>query len=46
MVRHALRTLIEADDINVVEVADGEAALTELERDRFDLLVLQLDLPE
>jgi CheY-like chemotaxis protein len=46
MVRHALRTLIEAEDIAVVEVADGEAALTELERGRFDLLVLQLDLPE
>ncbi len=46
LVRHALRTLIEAEDVAVVEVADGEAALTALERGRFDLLVLQLDLPE
>lgn len=46
MVRHALRTLIEAEDVVVVEVADGEAALTELDGGRFDLLVLQLDLPE
>ena len=46
MVRHALRTLIEAEDVVVVEVSDGEAALTELDRGRFDLLVLQLDLPE
>ena len=46
MVRHALRTLIEAEDVAVVEVADGEAALTELDRGRFDLLILQLDLPE
>jgi DNA-binding NarL/FixJ family response regulator len=46
LVRHALRTLIEAEDIAVVEAADGEAALAELDRGRFDLLILQLDLPE
>ena len=45
-VRHALRTLIEAEDVAVVEVADGEAALAELAFSRFDLLVLELDLPE
>lgn len=44
-VRHALRTLIEARDIIVEEVADGEAALEVLEVSRFDLLVLELDLP-
>ena len=44
-VRHALRTLIETADIAVVEAADGDAALAELERGRFDLLVLELDLP-
>ena len=44
-VRHALRTLIEAGNIAVAEVADGEKALSELEFARFDLLVLELDLP-
>jgi CheY-like chemotaxis protein len=44
-VRHVLRTLIETDSIAVVEVADGEAALAALEYTRFDLLVLELDLP-
>ena len=44
-VRHALRTLIEAEDVAVVESADGEVALAELARMRFDLLVLELDLP-
>jgi CheY-like chemotaxis protein len=45
-VRQVLRTIIEAQHIMVVEVADGEAALVELARARFDLLVLDLDLPE
>ena len=45
MVRHALRTLIEADDVAVVEATDGDEALTELALARFDLLVLELDLP-
>jgi CheY-like chemotaxis protein len=44
-VRHALRTLIEAENVAIAEAADGEAALAELERARFDLLVLELDLP-
>ena len=44
-VRHALRTLIETESLGVVEAADGEAAMAELERARFDLLVLELDLP-
>jgi CheY-like chemotaxis protein len=43
-VRHALRTLIEADNVAVVEAADGDAAFEELERSRYDLLVLELDL--
>jgi CheY-like chemotaxis protein len=45
-VRHALRTLIEAEDVAVVEVPDGEAALAELTFVPFDLLILELDLPE
>ena len=44
-VRDALRTLIEAENVAIVETADGDAALAELERMRFDLLVLELDLP-
>ena len=44
-VRHALRTLIEAEDTSVVEAADGDAVLGKLENMRFDLLVLELDLP-
>jgi len=44
-VRHALRTLIEDRNITVVEARDGEAALDVLEFSRFDLLVLELDLP-
>ena len=44
-VRHALRTLIEDRNITVVEAADGEAALGFLELSRFDVLVLELDLP-
>jgi len=45
VVRRALRTLIEARNITVVEAANGEAALGILESSRFDLLVLELDLP-
>jgi len=37
--------MIEAEDVAEVEVADGEAALSELTFRRFDLLVLELDLP-
>lgn len=44
-VRHVLRTLIEAENVAVVEVADGDAGLAKLERMQFDLLVLELDLP-
>jgi CheY-like chemotaxis protein len=44
-VRHVLRTLIEAADTATIEVADGDAALGKLESMRFDLLVLELDLP-
>lgn len=46
LVRHTLRTLIEAEDVAVVEVDDGEAALAELAFVPFDLLILELDLPE
>lgn len=44
-VRHALRNLIESDGVAVVEAGNGEAALAELEYTRYDLLVLELDLP-
>ena len=44
-VRHVLRTLIEAENIAIVEAANGEAALAQLEYIPFDLLVLELDLP-
>ena len=44
-VRHALRTLIEDRNVTVVEAVEGEAALDLLESSRFDLLVLELDLP-
>jgi CheY-like chemotaxis protein len=44
-VRHALRNLIESVNTAVVEAAEGEAALAVLESTRFDLLVLELDLP-
>ena len=44
-VRHVLRTLIEADHVAIVEAADGDAAFEQLERARYDLLVLELDLP-
>jgi len=44
-VRHTLRTLVEAENIGILEVADGEAALAALECARFDLLLLELDLP-
>lgn len=44
-VRHALRNLIESENVAVVEAGDGEAALAKLDFTRFDLLVLELDLP-
>ena len=44
-VRHVIRTLVETEHTSIVEVADGEAALVALERARFDVLVLELDLP-
>ena len=44
-VRHALRTLIEDRNVTVVVAVDCEAALDVLESSRFDLLVLELDLP-
>ena len=44
-VRHALRTLVESEHVGVEEAADGDAALARLEYTRFDLLVLELDLP-
>ena len=37
--------MIEDRNVTVVEAVDGEAALDLLESSRFDLLVLELDLP-
>jgi len=44
--RREIRSLIETEGMAVIEVADGEAALAELEMRRFDLLMLEMDLPE
>jgi response regulator RpfG family c-di-GMP phosphodiesterase len=44
-VRHALRTLVESENVSVVEASDGDDALARLEYTKFDLLVLELDLP-
>jgi len=45
-VRHTLRTMLEAHHCAIVEAADGEEALAELARRRFDLAILELDLPK
>ena len=45
-VGHVLRTLIEAENVAVVEAADGDVALAKLESLQFDVLVLELDLPQ
>jgi CheY-like chemotaxis protein len=42
----SLRALIDTEDIAVVEAMDGEAAIAELATRQFDLLILELDLPE
>jgi len=44
-IRHVVRSLVETEHTAIIEVADGEAAMAALERARFDLLVLELDLP-
>ena len=44
-VRHVIRTLVETEHTAIVEVGDGEAAMGALEDGRFDVLVLELDLP-
>src|SRR6476646_132860 len=44
-VRHVVRTLIETEHTVIIEVSDGDAALMALEQGRFDVLVLELDLP-
>lgn len=45
MVREIVTRYLEQDGHDVVDVADGEAALAHLGRDRFDLVVLDLMLP-
>ena len=44
-IRHVVRTLIETENTAIIEVSDGDAALMALEQGRFDVLVLELDLP-
>jgi len=44
--RRVLRSVIKSEGMALVEVADGESALAELAIARFDLLILELDLPE
>lgn len=44
-VRDVLRTLIEGETVAVVDADDAESALAALDRARFDLLILELDLP-
>lgn len=40
-----LRQALESEDIDVVWVKDGESALQEMEKGKFDLVILDLKLP-
>ncbi len=44
-VRYTLREILEAGDMEVVEAADGEAALEHLRTSRADLLITDLRMP-
>jgi len=44
-VRHVVLTRIETEHTASIEVSDGDASLLALEQGRFDVLVLELDLP-
>jgi len=44
-IRQSLQKLLKAEGYEVVLVAEGEAALVELGRDKIDLLLLDLNLP-
>ena len=45
-IRRVLRAYLEADAFTVVEAATGEAALTELRRERPDVVLLDVMLPD
>jgi DNA-binding response OmpR family regulator len=44
-IRLMLRTLLEADGYRVSEATNGREALDQLERDDFDLMILDLNMP-
>lgn len=44
--RKILRRILEVAGHHVAAVNDGEAALSELERDRFDLVLMDINMPE
>ncbi len=46
VVRGQMRRVLELRGFAVVEAADGLSALSQLERDQFDLMVLDLTMPE
>src|SRR5262249_23143634 len=45
MFRHAVITLLDSAGFRAMSVADGAAALAELHKSRFDLVILDLGLP-
>jgi two-component system, NtrC family, response regulator HydG len=45
-VRYTLREILEAGDMEVAEAADGEAALDYLQRERADLMITDLRMPQ
>lgn len=46
MIRHLVRTVLEADDFTVVEAADGRQALEQVEATTPDVIVLDVMMPE
>ncbi len=44
-IRLMLRTLLEGDGYRVSEASNGREALDRLERDDFDLIILDLNMP-
>ena len=41
-----LKQALESEDIEVLWVQDGKSALQEMKKGRFDLIILDLKLPE
>jgi DNA-binding NarL/FixJ family response regulator len=46
MFRHAVITLLDSAGVRAVAVADGAAAFKEIQKRRFDLVILDLGLPD